>query len=59
MFGSLGMPELMVILLIGLFYGVPIIVGVWAVITLQKIRTGQEVIGLRLETIERLLQGGR
>lgn len=59
MFGSIGMPELMVILLIGLFYGVPIIVGVWAVITLQKIRTGQEAIGVRLATIERLLQGGR
>jgi hypothetical protein len=59
MFGSLGTPELMVILVIGLFYGVPIMVAVWAVITLRKIRSGQEAIGVRLEMIERLLQGGR
>jgi hypothetical protein len=59
MFGSFGIPELLVIVVIGLLYGVPITAAVWAVIALQRIRMGQEAIGLRLETIERLLQGSR
>ena len=59
MFGSLGMPELIVLLIIGLFYGLPIAGAIWAIITLQRIRTEQQAMGSRLETIERLLQSGR
>jgi len=57
MFGSLGVPELIVILILGTFYVVPIAAAVWAIITLHRIRTDQEAMGVRLETIERLLQG--
>jgi hypothetical protein len=57
MFGSLGVPELVVLLVIGLFYGVPIAGAIWAIITLQRIRTDQQVMGSRLEAIERLLHG--
>jgi len=56
---SLGMPELLVILIIGVFWGAPIVAAVWAIITLHRIREDQQAIGVRLETIERLLQGGR
>jgi len=56
MFGSVGMPELVVILTIGLFWLVPITVAVWALVTLHRIRTDQQAIGARLETIEQLLQ---
>jgi len=56
MFGSLGVPELIVILILGTFYVVPIAAAVWAIITLHRIRTDQEAMGVRLETIERLLQ---
>ena len=59
MFGSVGMPELIVILTIGLFWGGPIAAAVWAIVTLRRIRMGQQAIGVRLETIERLLQVGR
>ena len=59
MFGSIGAPELVVILFIGLIWGLPIVAGVWALFTLHRIQTGQQAIGLRLEAIERLLQGGR
>jgi hypothetical protein len=59
MFGSIGVPELIVILVIGSFYVIPVAAAVWAVMTLQRIRRGQESIVVRLETIERLLQGGR
>jgi hypothetical protein len=59
MFGSLGMPEVIVILIVGLFYFVPIAAAIWAGITLYRIRTDQEAMGIRLATIERLLQAGR
>ena len=54
---ALGMPELMVMLVIGLFWGVPIAAAVWALVTLNRIQTGQQAIDVRLATIERLLQG--
>jgi len=56
---SLGMPELIVILLIGVFWGAPIIAAVWAIITLHRIREDQQAIGAQLETIQRLLQTSR
>jgi len=59
MFGSVGMPELIVLLIIGLFYGVPIAGAIWALVTLQRIRAEQQAMGSRLETIERLLQSDR
>ena len=59
MFGSLGMPEFIVLLFIGAFWGIPIIAAVWAGITLYRIRTDQQAMGIRLEAIERLLQAGR
>jgi hypothetical protein len=54
---ALGMPELMVMLVIGLFWGVSIAAAVWALVTLNRIQTGQQAIDVRLATIERLLQG--
>jgi hypothetical protein len=56
MFGSIGAPELIVILVIGLFYAVPIAAAVWVIVTLHRLRAGQQAIGTRLETIERLVQ---
>jgi hypothetical protein len=56
---SLGMPEVIVMLIIGLLWGVPIVAAGWAIVTLYRIREDQQAIGIRLETIERLLQGGR
>jgi hypothetical protein len=58
MFGSIGAPEFVVLLIIGLFYGLPIAGAIWAIITLQRIRREQQAMGVRLETIERLLQDG-
>jgi len=59
MFGSLGIPEVIVIMIIGLFWGGPIIAAVWAIITLHRIREDQQAMGVQLETIERLLQTSR
>jgi hypothetical protein len=56
---SLGIPELIVILIIGLFWGGPIIAAVWAIITLHRIREDQQAMGVQLEAIQRLLQTSR
>jgi hypothetical protein len=54
---AVGMPELTITLIIGLFWGVPVAAAVWALVTLNRIRAGQQAIDVRLATIERLLQG--
>ena len=59
MFGSIGLPELLVVLMIGVFWLVPLAAAVWALVTLHRIRTGQQAIEIKLETIERMLRGGR
>jgi hypothetical protein len=56
MFASIGAPELIVILVIGLIYVVPIAAAVWVIVTLHRIRAAQQLMDTRLETIERLLQ---
>jgi hypothetical protein len=59
MFGSLGLPELMVVFVIGAMWGLPVVAAIWAGMTLHRIRTTQQAIGVRLESIERILQAGR
>ena len=42
-----------------LFYGVPAAAAIWVIVTPQRIRRQQQAMGIRLETIERLLQTNR
>jgi hypothetical protein len=56
MAGMTGFPELLIIMVLVLFWIIPIAAAVWALYTLQRIRSGQEVIRLRLELLERTLQ---
>jgi len=53
---TLGFTELVVILVIAIFYLVPIAAGIWAVITLYRVHTGQKSIQNRLEEIERFIR---
>jgi hypothetical protein len=53
---SLGIPELMILLVLVGVYAIPLVAAVWALMTLQRIRTGQQAVQLKLDTIERLLQ---
>ena len=53
---SIGFPELVVVLFIGIFWVLPLAAGVWALVTLHRIRTGQQALQVKLDTIERLLQ---
>jgi hypothetical protein len=53
---GLGIPELIVIFVVGLFWLIPVAAAVWALVTLQRIRVEQQAVQLKLDTIERLLQ---
>ena len=53
---SIGFPELVVILMIVAFWLIPLAAGVWALVTLHRIRTGQQALQTKVDTIERLLQ---
>lgn len=55
---SVGVPELLVVLMIGAFWLIPATAGVWALVTLQRIRTAQEDMRRKLDAIERQLQRG-
>lgn len=57
MFGSIGLPEIIIVFIIAALWAVPIAAAVWAGMTLHRIRTTQQAIGVRLESIERMLQG--
>lgn len=50
------MAELVVVLVMAIFWLVPMAAGVWAIITLQQLRTGQHAVQTKLEAIEHLLQ---
>jgi hypothetical protein len=53
---SIGIPEVFFLLIGGLFWLVPVVAAVWALVALHRVRTGQNDIRRRLEAIERLLQ---
>ena len=48
-----GIPELIVILIAIILYGIPIAAGIWAIVPLHRIPSGQKIILNRLDGIER------
>jgi len=52
----LGIPELGIIFMVGVFWLVPLAAGIWAIITLQRIRTTQESMQITLAAMHRQLQ---
>lgn len=55
--GPIGMPEVVVLFGVALFWLIPAAAGVWALVTLHRIRLGQDELRGRLSAIERSLQG--
>lgn len=53
MVGSIGIPELIVIGVIASVYMVPVLVVVWVVVTLQRIRKRQDEFQVKLDEIAR------
>ena len=50
-----GMPEIVVFLFLGVFGIAPWIAAIWALLTLQKMRTAQDAMRASLERIEQRL----
>ena len=55
MFGSVGIPELLIILVISGFWLIPVAVAVWVVLTLNRLRNDQQAIRASVESIQRTL----
>ena len=53
MFGSVGVPEFLIIILIGVFCLLPIIAGIWGLVMLIRILSNQQSINARLDALER------
>jgi hypothetical protein len=53
---GLGIPEFLIIVLLAGFWIIPLAAGIWALVTLQRLRVGQEALQVKLESIERLIQ---
>jgi hypothetical protein len=56
---SVGMPELFILLTMGIFWLIPLAAAVWALITLHRIRGGIDTMVARLESIERALRADK
>jgi hypothetical protein len=54
--GPLGFPELVTIFLIFALWLLPVIAGIWALFTLQRLRTGQQAMAVKIDHIERMVQ---
>jgi hypothetical protein len=52
-------PELFLVLMIGVLWIVPIAAAVWVLVTLYRIRATQDDMRQKLDTLARLLQFGR
>jgi hypothetical protein len=53
---AVGMPEVIILLPFLVISLVPVAAGIWALVTLHRIRTGQQMLQAKVESIERLLQ---
>jgi hypothetical protein len=53
MFAPIGLPEFLIIVLIGVFCLLPIIAGIWGLVMLIRILSNQQSINARLDALER------
>jgi type IV secretory pathway VirB3-like protein len=56
MYGSIGIPELVIVLAVSGFWLIPVAAAVWVVLTLNRLRNDQQAIRASLESIERTLR---
>ena len=52
---SVGVPEILILLVLVVSWVIPIAVAIWIVVTLYRLRAGQQTILTKLEAIERRL----
>jgi hypothetical protein len=51
----MGMPELLIVLVVAVTSLLPIVLVVWAIITLQRVRDGQRTIESKIDALARQL----
>lgn len=56
MFGPIGIPELIIVLMVSGVWLIPVGMAIWMVVTLNRVRADQQVIRGRLESLERELR---
>jgi hypothetical protein len=54
----MGLSELIILMIAASVWIIPLVAAVWAVVTLQRIRTTQDDMRQRLDTIERAVRSG-
>jgi hypothetical protein len=54
---QIGVPELLIVLVGVVFWIVPVVAGIWALITLAQIRRRQDDVLRKLDALERTIQG--
>jgi hypothetical protein len=54
---QIAIPQFLVILFVGLIiYGIPIVVGIWVIAALTRVRSSVEALQSKVEAIEQLLR---
>ena len=51
----MGLPELLIVLVVAVASLLPVVLAVWALITLQRVRDGQRSIESKLDALTRQL----
>ena len=51
----MGLPELIVVLVVAVTSLLPLVIAVWAIVTLQRVRDGQRNIEAKLDALSRQL----
>ena len=53
---SVGVPELLIVLVMAVMWVLPVAAAVWVILTLNRLPSGQQAIQAKLDAIERLLK---
>ena len=53
---SVGVPELLIVLVMAVMWVLPVAAAVWVILTLNRLSSGQPAIQAKLDAIERLLE---
>ena len=53
---NVGVAELIIVLAIAALCAVPVVAAVWTLLTLRRVRAGQDAMRLQLEALERSIR---
>lgn len=53
---AVGVPELLIVLMLGVVWVLPVAAAIWALVMLYRVRTEQQAVRVKLDAIEQLLR---